>query len=160
MSQETSNWPPEWPAEMQPQALRVVGALFRSRNYVWENDQKVVAEFGLTWGQFQTLAALRSAEGGLLAPTQLYDAARVSSGGLTKLLIGLCEKGYVTRKENPEDGRSKLVQLTADGAQAVEALVERLMEGNEALIGSILSGAEFEQLTGLLERLESGLRQK
>lgn len=153
-----SRWPLDWPKSKRPAAARVVGNLFRSRNVIWENDHKVVAQFGLTWSQFQTLMALRSAGPDfVLAPTQLYDAAQVSSGGLTKMLHGLSDQGHVERLDNPQDKRSKLVRLTPAGADVVERAVHALMDTNKALIGSILDAQEFEQLAQLLEKLNAGL---
>jgi hypothetical protein len=43
-----------WPPEGTP-AARVVGGLFRSRNFVWDNDHRIVATYGVTWTQFLTL---------------------------------------------------------------------------------------------------------
>lgn len=155
-----SPWPLDWPKSKRPVAARVVRNLFRSRNVIWENDHKLVAEYGLTWSQFQTLVALRSAKPDhVLAPTQLYDAAQVTSGGLTKTLHGLTQAGLVERVDNPEDKRSTLVKLKPEGAALIERAIFALMDTNTALIGSILQPDEFKQLAYLLEKLNQGLGQ-
>lgn len=113
----SDNIDPNWQIHATP-AAKVVGGLFRSRNYVWDNDHKVVVSFGLTWSQFMTLSALRSAGPDfVLSPTQLYDAAQTSSGGMTKMLHGLTEMGFVDRIGNADDKRCKLVRLTPTGAK-------------------------------------------
>ena len=149
-----------WPPEGTP-AARVVGGLFRSRNYVWDNDHRIVASYGVTWTQFLTLMALRSAGPDfVLSPTKLYDATQASSGGMTKMLHGLADKDYIRRVPNPEDKRSKLVQLTDTGADLAEEIVDRLIATNTELFGSILSDEECTTLAGLLQKLSKGLQDK
>lgn len=150
------NWPKERPAE-----ARIVPGLFRSRNYIWDNDHRVVESFGVSWSQFLTLSALRSAGPDfVLSPTQLYASAQVTSGGMTKMLIGLEKDGFVERLENPEDGRSRLVKLTDKGAELAEVIVTKLVETNKALIGGILTPEECEELATLLRKLSMGLDEK
>ena len=149
-----------WPTTNAP-AARIVGGLFRSRNYVWDNDHRVVAAHGLTWTQFLTLSALRSAvPDHTLSPTQLYEATQASSGGITKMLHALSAAGYVERIDNPEDKRSTLVRITVSGAELVERVVEELIQVNTDLFGSILSEDECQQLAGLLRKLSTGLQQR
>lgn len=152
-----SRWPLDWPKAERPATAQIVAHLFRTRNFIWDNDHRTVADFGLTWSQLQTLIALRSAPDQVLAPTQIYGAAQVSSGGLTKMLIGLTAEGHVERLKNPDDKRSKLVKLTPKGATLVEDVVFKLMETNQALIGSILEEEEYRMLERLLSKLHSGL---
>ena len=149
-----------WPGTPTP-TTRIVGGLFRSRNYVWDNDHRIVADYGLTWTQFVTLTALRSTEPDFtLSPTQLYDAAQASSGGITKMVHGLSDAGLVERIPNPEDKRSRLVRLTPKGAQLAEEVVAQLIVTNTELFSGILSQDEREQLADLLGKLSTGLQKK
>jgi len=139
-------------------ASRLVTGLFRSRNHVWDNDHRIVAKHGLTWTQYTTLMALRSAESDYtLSPSQIYAKAQVSSGGLTKMLHALESEDLVTRIDNPEDKRSRFVKLTPAGKVKVELVTGQLVETNTALFTSILSDNECEQLIALLSKLRSGL---
>lgn len=150
------NWIKERPAE-----ARIVPGLFRSRNYIWENDHRVVEAHGVTWSQFLALSSLRSAAPDfVLSPTQLYSSAQVTSGGMTKMLHGLAASGFIERIDNPLDGRSKLVRLLPEGAEKAELIVEKLIATNRDLIGGILSDAECEQLAKLLHKLSRGLQQR
>ena len=135
--------------------------LFRSRNFIWDNDHRIVESHGVSWSQFLALAALRSAAPDhTLSPTQLYIAAQVTSGGMTKMMHALSKADLIDRVENPDDGRSRLVRLTPKGARLAEVIVEKLVATNKALIGGILTGEETEELARLLRKLSAGLEQR
>ncbi|MEM7270970.1 MAG: MarR family transcriptional regulator [Pseudomonadota bacterium] len=150
----------EWPVPRTP-AARVVGGLFRSRNYVWDNDHRIVAEYGLSWTQFLVLMYLRGrAPHHVMSPTQLYEATQASSGGMTKALHALVAAGHIERTANPEDRRSRLVKLRPSGAQMAEVIVERLIDTNTEMFGDILSMEECETLAVLLAKLSAGLQER
>jgi DNA-binding MarR family transcriptional regulator len=153
---------PRWRTD-RPAEARIVPGLFRSRNFIWNNDHRIVESHGISWSQFLALASLRSAQpDNVLSPTQLYTAAQVTSGGMTKMMHGLADGGYIERIDNPEDKRSRLVKLTPTGAALAERIVEELIETNKTLIGGILTPEEAETLARLLAKLSNGLdtRQK
>ena len=148
---------PSWPKE-RPAEARIVPGLFRSRNYIWDNDHRIVEGHSVSWSQFLALSTLRSSEPDFtLSPTQLYTAAQVTSGGMTKMMHGLTKAGLIERIENPEDGRSRLVRLTPKGKDLAEEIVDALIQANKALIGGILEPEETEQLATLLRKLSLGL---
>ncbi len=148
---------PSWPKE-RPAEARVVPGLFRSRNYIWDNDHRIVESHGVSWSQFLALSTLRSKEPDFtLSPTQLYTAAQVTSGGMTKMMHGLTKAELIERIENPEDGRSRLVRLTPKGKNLAEEIVDALIQANKALIGGILDPDETELLATLLRKLSLGL---
>ena len=148
---------PSWPKE-RPAEARIVPGLFRSRNYIWDNDHRIVESHGVSWSQFLALSTLRSSVPDFtLSPTQLYTAAQVTSGGMTKMMHGLTKAGLIERIENPEDGRSRLVRLTPKGKDLAEDIVDALIQANKALIGGILEPEETEQLATLLRKLSLGL---
>ena len=149
---------PSWPKE-RPAEARIVPGLFRSRNYIWDNDHRIVESHGVSWSQFLALSTLRSQEPDFtLSPTQLYIAAQVTSGGMTKMMHGLTQAGLIERIENPQDGRSRLVRLTPKGIALAEKIVDALIQANKALIGGILEPDETEQLATLLRKLSQGLQ--
>lgn len=151
---------PPWPKE-RPAEARIVPGLFRSRNYIWDNDHRIVESHGVSWSQFLALTALRSAEPAFtLSPTQLYTSAQVTSGGMTKMMHGLSAAGLIDRVDNPEDGRSRLVRLTPKGKALAEVTVDALIQANKALIGGILEPDETELLATLLRKLSLGLEER
>jgi DNA-binding MarR family transcriptional regulator len=149
-----------WPVTLSTTGV-IVKSLFRCRNFVWENDHKIVDQFGLTWGQFETLVALRFAGSPYqLSPTQLYDAVQVSSGGLTKILIGLEKMGLVDRVDDPDDRRSRFVCLLPKGKDQIETLVDQLAQINGAFFSKAMALDESEELARLLGKLVSALEQR
>lgn len=151
---------PTWPKE-RPAEARIVPGLFRSRNFIWDNDHRIVESHGVSWSQFLALSTLRSREPDFtLSPTQLYTTAQVTSGGMTKMMHGLSKAGLIERIENPEDGRSRLVRLTAKGKNLAEKIVDALIQANKVLIGGILEPDETEQLASLLRKLSVGLEER
>ena len=151
---------PSWPKE-RPAEARIVPGLFRSRNYIWDNDHRIVESHGVSWSQFLALSSLRAAEPDFtLSPKQLYTGAQVTSGGMTKMLHALTDARLIERIENPDDGRSRLVRLTPKGKELAEEIVDALIQSNKSLIGGILEPDETEQLATLLAKLSKGLHDR
>jgi len=65
-------------------------------------------------------------------PMELASAFQVTKGAMTNTLQKLEERGLVRIKTNPQDGRSKLVTITAKGrrarADAIEAVTPMFTE--------------------------------
>ncbi|GAA8847154.1 MarR family transcriptional regulator [Helicobacter pylori] len=66
--------------------------------------------------QFSVLARL---EDGPLTPRALADIEKVSAPSMTRTVGCLADEGLVERHDDPEDGRRVLVELTADGREAL-----------------------------------------
>lgn len=146
-----------WDALNSPAAL-LVNALFRSRNHIWGNDQQIVAKHGLTWSQFSVLLNLHAQfPECTMSPTEMYSAAQVTSGGLTKMLNSMETDDLIVRVDDPNDGRSRHVKLTRRGRKRIEAIVDELVETNTALLNTILEKGETKQLVKLLQKLSRGL---
>jgi len=146
---------------MQDRTVLMVLSLSRAHNYLWEHNKKFVATFGLTWTQFVTLTALRQAPAPhRLLPSQLYGPVQVSSGGLTKILEGLEEKGFVYREENPQDRRGQFARLTAFGFEQVNNIALELKQDIAQTLKGTLSAGEQTELTRLVERLSKKFEQK
>jgi DNA-binding MarR family transcriptional regulator len=84
----------------------------------------------------------------------LADRARVAKQTATALVDGLEGAGYVERVSDPDDGRARLVRLTARGEQAIpvaraeEQRIEREWE-------EYLGPRRMAQLRDALERLRA-----
>lgn len=115
------------------------------------------AEAGLQSGEFDVLATLRrSGEPYMLSPTQLYEAAMISSGGMTNRLDRLERAGLVERLPDPNDRRGKLIALTDAGKQVIDETIGRHVANEERLL-SVLTPVEQEKLNALLKKLIAGL---
>ena len=71
-------------------------------------------QFSTTLPRFDILATLERAPAGLRMG-ELSRALLVSNGNVTTVVRQLQEQGLVSSKPDPEDGRSAIVSLTADG---------------------------------------------
>lgn len=123
-----------------------------------ERLNPLFAEYGLQPGEFDVLATLRrSGAPYALTPTALYDAAMMSSGGMTNRIDRLQQAGWVERRPNPEDGRGTLVALTKAGLALIDEVVGAHVANQRAVL-SVLTEAEQRQLAKLLGKLIEGQR--
>lgn len=111
-------------------------------------------QFGLQSGEFDVLATLRrSGAPFMLTPTALYEAAMVSSGGMTNRLDRLEKAGLIERRRNPADRRGVLVVLTDAGKQIIDQVIPLHVQ-NEMRILSALTTEEQRMLNQLLQKLQ------
>jgi DNA-binding MarR family transcriptional regulator len=92
----------------------------------------------------------------MLSPTRLYEAAMISSGGMTNRLDRLERAGLIERRPDPNDRRGKLIALTAAGMRVIDETITRHVANEEKLL-SVLTLAEQEKLNDLLRKLIAGL---
>ena len=111
------------------------------------------ARHGLDEARFDVLAALRRA--GLpyqLSPGQLGALTLAPSGTVTSRVDRLEAAELVQRRDDPADGRGRLVRLTPTGRRTVDAALADLV-AREAAILAGLSERQRATLAGLLRRL-------
>lgn len=113
----------------------------------------VFASFGLQPGEFDVLATLRrSGAPHALTPTDLYEAAMISSGSMTNRIDRLQKAGLVERRRNPADGRGTLVALTAAGLVVIDRAVDAHVANQREIVNG-LTAREQNQLSALLGKL-------
>lgn len=113
----------------------------------------VFARYGLTWGEYLVLAALRrSGPPFRMTPTTLFSSLLLSSGAMTNRLDRLEAMELVRRLPDPNDRRGRLVELTTKARRLVDrAVVDHL--ANEELLIARLSRPERTRLAALLRKL-------
>jgi DNA-binding MarR family transcriptional regulator len=99
----------------------------------------------------------RSGEPYALTPTDLYEAAMISSGSMTNRIDRLEKAGLVARRPNPADKRGTLVALTPEGLALIDRAVEAHVANQQAVVAGLDDG-ERRQLSALLARLRSTRR--
>ena len=103
------------------------------------------------------LATLRrSGDPYTLSPTRLYEAAMISSGGMTNRLDRLERAALIERRPDPYDRRGKLIALTEAGRRVIDETITRHVANEERLL-SVLTIAEQQKLNDLLKKLINGL---
>jgi DNA-binding MarR family transcriptional regulator len=150
-------WARERP-DLRTLPMAVFGRLNEASGRVTRDHlNPLFARAGLQAGEFDVLATLRrSGEPYVLSPTQLYEAAMISSGGMTDRLDRLEKAGLVVRRPDPKDRRGKLIVLTDAGKRLVDETLSRHVANEERLLLT-LSEAEQETLSALLKKLIAGL---
>ena len=75
---------------------------------------------GLQPGKFDVFATLRrSGDPYMLSPTRLYEAAMISSGGMTNRLDRLERAGLIERRSDPCDRGGELIHRIRPGQRRV-----------------------------------------
>jgi len=152
-------WQRELP-QLDTRAMQVVGQLGTVAQLMardWLNP--LFAEHGLQPGEFDVLATLRrSGAPYALTPTALYEAAMLSSGGMTNRIDRLETAGLIERQKHPTDRRGVLVALTSQGKELIDKLV-LLHVANEQRMLAPLTAREQTQLGQLLAKLLQGMTQ-
>jgi DNA-binding MarR family transcriptional regulator len=142
-----------WPEAVTP-ITRLMVRVFRFGTLILDNATRRVSAHGLTFTEFEVLAALRGTPSPHeMQPTSLYDAVLISSGGLTKVLKSLQVRGLITRSAGVSDRRSKPVRLTAKGRALAERAMADVLTSDGELITRGLSETEIERMTKLLRKL-------
>ncbi|MCH9740113.1 MAG: MarR family transcriptional regulator [Epsilonproteobacteria bacterium] len=114
--------------------------------------------YGLSHSEMDVLAALYF-NGKTMTPTDLYEATIFSSGGMTKVLKKLQEKGFISRMASVEDKRSMLVHIEHEGEIIVEKSMKLLVEKDNEIF-DILDSEEREFLLKVFKKLVYSLFQK
>ncbi|HWE09672.1 MAG TPA: MarR family transcriptional regulator [Solirubrobacteraceae bacterium] len=116
-------------------------------------DAELAAAHGMTTRDYQVLLYLSQAEGRHLPMSALAESTMLTRSGITRLVDGLVEAGWIERVACPNDARVSYAQLTDAG-------YERLREAGCTHVASIrrlflesFSPDEIEQLAALLSRL-------
>ncbi len=145
--------PTAW-ALLEDRTVKTVLGLDRAQSHLRDRNIKSVASFGLTWGQFSTLTALRQAPlPHQLLPSQLYGPVQVTSGGMTKILDGLEQKGLICRVDNPKDRRGQFARLTDEGFTKVNTVAAALQADVAKTFEGTLTEQEQADLARLVARL-------
>lgn len=146
---ETSPVAP-FPEGSIPRIFQLVERLNRKLKGI---QRRTVRVTGLTPPQYVVLGALALRDRRPLS--ELADVAHCTRATITGIVDVLEGKGLVTREVNPDDRRSLLVSLTAEG----RALEELTPSVNDMLLGCCvgLSPDEAGALTDLLSKLDGSL---
>ena len=149
-------WRQELP-DLDRSPMAVVGRISRLAQLLQVELERVFADHDVNGGEFDVLATLRrSGKPYRLTPTELSRSLIVTSGGMTKRLKALEERGLVRREPDPTDGRSSTVTLSPKGKRCVETTLPDHW-GNEGRLLAGLEPAERAQLAALLAKLAASM---
>lgn len=151
-----NQWARERP-EIDTEAMVLLGRLAEAALVISRDRlNPLFAQFDLQPGEFDLLATLRrSGQPYALTPTDLYEAAMISSGSMTNRIDRLEKVGFVTRKPNPADKRGTLVALTKQGLALIDRVIDAHVTNQQAIVNG-LTAREQSQLSALLAKLLKG----
>jgi DNA-binding MarR family transcriptional regulator len=142
---------PVLPRERQLEAwvrfLRAHAALTR------ELSADLVAGHGLTINDYEVLLHLQRAEDRRLRRVDLAERVLLTASGITRLLEGLEDAGFVERAACDSDRRVVYAQLTEAGEQKLREASRTHLAGIEELFTSRFGEEELAALSSLLGRL-------
>ena len=116
-----------------------------------------IAELGICHSDFGVLEALLHK--GPLPVKALGEKVLLTSGSMTAAVDRLARRGWVVRGDDPEDRRSRIVQLTAEGRRTIQVLFSSHERDMEQAVGG-LSHAERAPAMDLLRRLGQGAQDR
>ncbi|MBW2275601.1 MAG: MarR family transcriptional regulator [Deltaproteobacteria bacterium] len=134
---------------------RAVSALQRLAELFVERREQLASEAGLGVPQWRLLEEIATEH---FMPSMFARRRSVSSAAISKLIRGLLDRGLISVKVSPEDGRQRNYALTARGRRTLDAL-RSSREHAIAAVWSDLPPRELERFADfgeeLADRLES-----
>jgi DNA-binding MarR family transcriptional regulator len=140
------------PAHAATISLVLTGELFAK-----EGD-RLLRPFGLTDSQFNVLMLLKyqtDREG--INQTQLGRMLLVNRSNVTGLIDRMEQAGWVSRRDQADDRRVKLVALTPAGRKLLDRAEKVYFERVDKVVGTLKAG-ELQTLCSMLETLRARLR--
>lgn len=151
-----SAWTRERP-DLDFTPLQVLSRVGRLARLLERARRQAFSRSKLEAWEFDVLAALRRAGSPFqLSPKALLQQTLVSSGTMTNRIDKLVETGLVRRRDDPNDGRGVLVEMTATGLTRVDAAITRLIDAEAAILAG-LTKTEQRKLAESLRRLSLDL---
>ncbi|MDN4476601.1 MarR family transcriptional regulator [Demequina sp. SYSU T00192] len=126
------------------EVVELQGRLMRSSV---RHQARTLVEEGLTPVQFHLLMCLHERPG--MPTAEAADATGLRPNIASGVVQRLVERGWVERGSAPEDGRVRLLSLTAEGVALVEQAVEEAERGFVEHLDA-LSDEQILQLRGIL----------
>ncbi|NCB29024.1 MAG: MarR family transcriptional regulator [Clostridia bacterium] len=128
--------------------LKILIGLHRTANEIDRKTARIAAQFGLTLGQFAVLEALYHK--GDLTVGQVQKAILSSSGTMPLIVNKLAQQGYLTRKQDENDRRCSILQLTPAGRE----LIAQVYPLNEEMILRQMDCWTMQEKTTLVTLLQ------
>jgi DNA-binding MarR family transcriptional regulator len=137
--------------------MGLIGRVRRISQHLTREMERTFAKHGLNGASFDVLATLRRAGPPYrLSPGDLLATMMITSGTMTNRIDQLEKAGFVSRTQNPDDGRSVIISLTKKGFVVIDAAVTAHV-ATQARLTSRLSPEDFAALDRLLSKYLIGL---
>ena len=121
---------------------------------IGNNIDRLLKPFDLTREQLHLLKNLDRQQG--RTQREIGSATGKSAANMTRILDRLEKKNLIVRRENPDDRRSQLVLLTAEGADLRKEM-SRLLEALSTRIEENIDNQDMAVVVRVLGRIEANL---
>lgn len=122
-------------------------------------EQDLKSEHGITLAEYDVLHRLEQAGDTPLRMTALADALLYTTGGLTRLIDRMQNRGLIERSASPEDRRVTYVVLSPGGLATLRKVAGTHLRGLQRHFGQHLETQEIQAVSAFMERLaQSGRR--
>jgi len=114
------------------------------------------AGIDMTAEQWGVILTLRNQ--GAVTQGQLAEMLYLEKSTVSRSINGLEKRGWVVREKGAEDGRHKLVALTANATDVAErctAIAQSVLEDAQAGLNPDAVATSLEQLSGVIRNLRS-----
>jgi len=118
-------------------------------NHVSQAFARKLAAEDVTVAEWALMRVLHDREP--TSPSQLADEMGMTRGAITKLADRLLAKGLIEREASPDDGRSRTLRLTAQGADLTPRLAA-LADANDAECFAHLADKDRRALLRILKQ--------
>lgn len=144
-----NNWERQgWGDVAAPMAA--ITAIMRTQQILIARIEAVLKPFGLTFARYEMLALLGFARGGALPMNKASALLQVHPTSVTNTVDRLESAGLVLRSPHPTDGRTTLLELTAEGRKLAKEVTAVL---NDEIFGkSGFADEDVEDLNRILRR--------
>ena len=131
--------------------------------FIYHYVEELVADYGkyikenmeddnITRAELPFLLRIRYKEN--TTQKELVELFKVSEGHTAKILRKFEDKGYITRYENPENHRIKIVKMTAKGIQETDKHIKNIVKWEEKVTNN-MTPEEIKTLKKLLFKVVS-----
>jgi DNA-binding MarR family transcriptional regulator len=114
----------------------VLGALQRATNIYEQRVDERLVELGLRAAELQVMRLASESGGATIAEIRAATGMRAST--LSSLINRLDRIGYVRKRRNGRDGRSRVVEATIPGVTATD-IASSILVGLESSLGEVLT---------------------
>jgi MarR family transcriptional regulator, organic hydroperoxide resistance regulator len=133
---------------------KVFNDLIRFELELWNAvDTRLKSEFGLPLTHFEPMSVMDR-----LPTCRVYDIASelgITTGGTSKLIDRIEAAGYCRRLPNPQDRRSSLLELTAEGQRLFAEAGKAFDDELQHRLGTAVPERTLRQFAATLARLRA-----
>ncbi|WP_327398806.1 MarR family transcriptional regulator [Streptomyces sp. NBC_01288] len=123
-------------------------------------NRQLRRDAGMTHSDYILLAHLSSVPQSTLTMSELAERLKITRSRLTHAVTRLQESGYLDRYEDPENRRSQLAALTAQGREFLERVAPGHVEAVRRAVFDALTPEQVRQFAEIGEAINAALHRE